>query len=182
MISLCFRLAETSKILYSMSILVGWLLQFYVPMQIIQPWLSRHRRRWLLEIASRIFFTLLTCEILHQHCFTEMSATGLNNDYLYEFARSWLKLDILCLEQTKNRKSKHVSWADAIGRLLTLFSGACAVAIPDLGDYITLIGAFSSSFLALIFPPIIHIFTFYVPHDDERESLLTGEFQKQTKT
>ena len=83
-----------------------------------------------------------------------------------------------------NEKSQKqdVSWADAIGRLLTLFSGACAVAIPDLGDYITLIGAFSSSFLALIFPPIIHIFTFYVPHDDERESLLTGEFQKQTKT
>jgi len=51
----------------------------------------------------------------------------------------------------------------------------CAVAIPNLGDYITLIGAFSSSFLALIFPPIIHFFTFYAPLDDTQEPLLSDD-------
>lgn len=53
------------------------------------------------------------------------------------------------------------------------------MAIPNIGDYITLIGAFSSSFLALIFPPIIDMLTFHnkkeIFHEEEsndRSSLI----------
>ena len=59
--------------------------------------------------------------------------------------------------------------------MLIIILGGMAIAIPNLGDYITLIGAFSSSMLALILPPIIDIFTFYSPQEDEREPLLPDD-------
>lgn len=46
-------------------------------------------------------------------------------------------------------------------RWYLLLSASFALAIPDLGDLITLIGAFASSSLALIFPPIIEIVVFW---------------------
>jgi len=42
---------------------------------------------------------------------------------------------------------------------LVLFTFAMAAAVPDLGLFISLVGALSSSTLALIFPPIINILT-----------------------
>jgi len=53
-------------------------------------------------------------------------------------------------------------------------TGACAVAIPNLGDYIALIGAVSSSVLALILPPFIDILTtqcstYHPIYDDDKE-------------
>merc|ERR1712088_556299 len=41
--------------------------------------------------------------------------------------------------------------------ILVLFTCALAVAIPDLGDFIALIGACASSLLALVFPPLIDL-------------------------
>ncbi len=49
-----------------------------------------------------------------------------------------------------------------------------ALAIPDLDDLITLVGAVASSALALVFPPCIEILTFW--NDPERK--LFGVFPR----
>ncbi|XP_022905511.1 proton-coupled amino acid transporter-like protein pathetic isoform X2 [Onthophagus taurus] len=45
--------------------------------------------------------------------------------------------------------------------ILVVITFALAAAVPNLGAVISLVGAFSSSALALIFPPILHIITFW---------------------
>ncbi len=41
-----------------------------------------------------------------------------------------------------------------------IISASFALALPDLGDMIALIGAVASSALALIFPPLLHLMVF----------------------
>nr|XP_039272594.1 proton-coupled amino acid transporter 1-like isoform X2 [Styela clava] len=92
-------LAQAAKLLYAVVILIGYLLQFYVPFQILAPWIEKFRNPKRVDFLLRISMVIFTC--------------------------------------------------------------LCAIAIPNIGDYIALIGACSSSFLALIFPPIIESMTFH---------------------
>ena len=42
-----------------------------------------------------------------------------------------------------------------------LQTASLAIGVPDLGDLLTLIGAVASSGLAMIFPPLIHMLTYW---------------------
>ncbi|XP_072390234.1 proton-coupled amino acid transporter-like protein acs isoform X1 [Diabrotica undecimpunctata] len=60
----------------------------------------------------------------------------------------------------KSDKSREIA-EYSIRALLVFVTFVIAIAIPNLGAVISLVGAFSSSALALIFPPIIEIITFW---------------------
>ncbi len=42
-----------------------------------------------------------------------------------------------------------------------MFVASLALAVPDLGDLISLVGAVASNALALIFPPLLNMLVFY---------------------
>ena len=96
-------LAQLVRLMMAMAIFLSYTLQFYVPVNIIGPWLRAR---------------------LH----------GENNRILGDYLLR-------------------------IG--LVLFTFILAAMIPNLGAVISLVGAVSSSTLALIFPPIIEIVTFW---------------------
>jgi len=96
-------LASFVKILYSFVIMTSYVIQFYVPIQMIEPHLEENLSPEWNKFRFRLY----------------------------------------------------------LRALIVSFTCACAVAIPDLGDYISLIGAVSSSVLALILPPLIDILTFH---------------------
>lgn len=96
-------LAQLVRLMMAMAIFLSYTLQFYVPINIIGPWLRTR---------------------LH----------GENNRILGDYLLR-------------------------IG--LVLFTFILAAMIPNLGAVISLVGAISSSTLALIFPPIIEIVTFW---------------------
>jgi solute carrier family 36 (proton-coupled amino acid transporter) len=96
-------LAQLVRLMMAMAIFLSYTLQFYVPINIIGPWLRAR---------------------LH----------GENNRLLGDYLLR-------------------------VG--LVLFTFILAAMIPNLGAVISLVGAVSSSTLALIFPPIIEIVTFW---------------------
>ena len=54
-----------------------------------------------------------------------------------------------------------------------------ALALPDLGDLISLVGAVASSALALIFPPLLHILVFIKGDSSDQQNGLCAKL-KQT--
>lgn len=96
-------LAQLVRLMMAMAIFLSYTLQFYVPINIIGPWL----RQRLHGDSNRVL-----------------------GDYLLRIG-------------------------------LVLFTFILAAMIPNLGAVISLVGAISSSTLALIFPPIIEIVTFW---------------------
>ena len=67
--------------------------------------------------------------------------------------------------------------------MLVAFVCALAIAIPDLGDIISLIGAMASSMLALILPPTIDqlVMTFNKPNGKARFYISTVKNVGQCK-
>jgi solute carrier family 36 (proton-coupled amino acid transporter) len=98
-------LAQLVMLMFALAIFLSYTLQFYVPINIIGPWL----RSKISGEKNRMI-----------------------GDYLLRIG-------------------------------LVLFTFILAAMIPNLGAVISLVGAISSSTLALIFPPIIEIVTFW-PH------------------
>jgi proton-coupled amino acid transporter len=96
-------LAELVRLMMAIAIFLSYTLQFYVPINIVGPWLRS-------KLAGRT-----------------NQAVG---EYL-------LRIGIV------------------------LFTFILAAMVPNLGAVISLVGAVSSSTLALIFPPIIEIVTFW---------------------
>ena len=60
--------------------------------------------------------------------------------------------------------------------IVVVYVASFALALPDLGDLISLVGAVASSALALIFPPLLHILVFIKDNSstdsDQQNSLL----------
>lgn len=64
--------------------------------------------------------------------------------------------------KTKLESEKALKHGEAVTRFILITITFCAAAlIPNLSGIISLVGAFSSSALALIFPPLIEIMTFW---------------------
>ncbi|XP_040575375.1 proton-coupled amino acid transporter-like protein acs [Lepeophtheirus salmonis] len=63
--------------------------------------------------------------------------------------------------ESKMRPDRKLLWEYVIRFSLVLLTYGFAVLIPDLGIFMALVGAMSSSFLALIAPAIIHTLTVY---------------------
>jgi proton-coupled amino acid transporter len=107
-----------TKILFGYSIFISYLLQFYVPMDFIEPQISN----------------LLKLDKL---------------EYKFPSFHKVLKMLVKCGFRTA----------------IVFIIAGLAIGIPDLGDLLTLVGAVASSALALIFPPFIHILTFWKVRD-----------------
>lgn len=89
-----------------------------------------------------------------------MMASAIFLSYSLQF---YVPFNIMWPSISKNfesEKSKEI--AEYITRAVLVFiTFIFAIAIPNLGAVISLVGAFSSSALALIFPPFIEIITFW---------------------
>lgn len=115
------RLAQSVLLMMGVAIFFSYSLQFYVPVNIIGPWvknrLSTERSKEISDYVLRIALVVFTCKHL-----------------------------IFSLIQVFN---------------IFVFPGFLAAIIPNLEAVISLVGSMSSSTLALIFPPLIEIVTFW---------------------
>lgn len=125
-----YRLAESVRLMMALSIFLSYSLQFYVPMDIMWPAIKSRIPTEKMQLISEYAFR--TCLVLLTCKFIPTRQNG-----LISIARIYVK--------SYNR--------------LHFFTVALAELIPNLGLFISLVGAVSSSTLALIFPPMINILT-----------------------
>ncbi|KAJ8935293.1 hypothetical protein NQ314_012897, partial [Rhamnusium bicolor] len=146
-IPIVFWLAQSVKIIISLGILFTYALQFYIAVDIIWPnvqkFLGQVKYPVLAESAFRAFLVLVTCIVIREDLTKQ-------------------KLEILKMALGKigdngkvwTNNSNIFMKSDVDGVIL-------AEAIPFLGLFISLVGAVSSSALALLFPPILDLVTCY---------------------
>ncbi|XP_077965626.1 proton-coupled amino acid transporter 1-like isoform X2 [Styela clava] len=63
------------------------------------------------------------------------------------------------IDQDSKLKTKYLQWT--IKALIATFSCVCAIAVPSLGNYISLVGTTVTTTLAIILPAVIETLTFY---------------------
>lgn len=107
-----------TKLFYSYAIFATYMVQFYVPMDFMEP-------------------------VLHK---------------------------CLNLHKLKNRFPTHhsaikMAAENAFRAVVVMITAVLAVSIPDLGDLISLVGAFASTSLSFIFPPLMEIAVFWSSTD-----------------
>ena len=116
---ICFRLAQIIILMFSLAIFFSYALQFYVPIEIVQPWFNRKfpHNKFLVNYGLRYMVVLITCKY-------DLSLLPCQIEIIFPFSLV-----------------------------------ALAAAIPRLDLFISLVGAASSSTLALIAPPLIDTLT-----------------------
>lgn len=115
----------------SLAIFLSYGLQFYVPINIIGPWFRDH---FTGDLARQVSDAGLRIGLIVFTC--EFIATQ-------------------CVANT------FPAWIKYNFKFFPNFLVLLAAIVPNLGAVISLVGSVSSSTLALIFPPLIEIITFY---------------------
>ncbi|CAG04525.1 unnamed protein product, partial [Tetraodon nigroviridis] len=137
-------LYQVVKLLYCFGIFITFALQFYVPAEIlIPPAVARVSDTWKkpVDLLLRSLLVIFTCE------------------------------REIAFEMEQRMRPEPCSAGDVLMAVLGLleagvgvsegWDGGLAILIPMLDLVISLVGSVSSSFLALIFPPLLQILTFH---------------------
>ena len=128
------RVYHITKLYFSYAIFVTYLVQFYVPMDFLEPPL------------------------------TVLMGRACGKKYEYHKLTAFRTIIVII---TGNGKL-NVYKCDVLFCLLA----GLAIGIPKLDLFISLIGAFASSALAIIFPPILEILVFYRTNEDRWQKVL----------
>ncbi|CAG0895414.1 unnamed protein product [Cyprideis torosa] len=124
-------LAVSVQVMMTIAIFFSYALQFYVPMEILWPHVqSRIPERHQYPMEF-VFRTILV--VFTYVAAQEKTGTRLRFSLIEKFYPSFL------------------IWYEEV---------SLAILIPNIGLFISLVGAVSSSFLAVVFPPILDIITF----------------------
>ena len=125
-----FSVFLVAKLLFAYDIFATYLLQFYVPLDFLEPLVLKvlpkrytqlHRCRLVLILAFRTAIVFVTGECV-------------------------------CASVCQSLLLSPPSPSSVV---------ALALTVPDLSDLLSLVGAFASSMLAFVFPPLMEIVTFW---------------------
>lgn len=128
-----FSLSQVVKLIIALGILLTFSLQFYIPIVIMWPKVVKRfgpfQHPVFAELGFRTLLVLLTCKY-----------TSSQKNYIQEFTQMYLA---------------HNYFLPIL--IFISFSVTLAEVIPYLGLFISLVGAVSSTALALMFPPVLEL-------------------------